>query len=72
MKLSAILILSVLMTGCGTYGEPLFLSRMYDSADPCQAQNHKGKPPEWCGASSRSNTVYRTVNGVSQPVGYIK
>jgi len=70
MMRTAILILSLAVSGCGTYGEPLFLARMYDSADPCQRQ----PMPSWCGAASGRTVIYATPNNnpIGAPVGYIK
>lgn len=69
MKKLIIVVLAVLTSACGTYGEPLWLARMYDSRDPCQLQNVRGNTmeekfanmPSWCGASSSGNRqVVRT------------
>ena len=54
-------ILAVLaLTGCGTYGEPLFLAQMYDRNDGCQQQNwhrYGGRAPTWCGAGSQGQEI---------------
>lgn len=56
MKYLAMILAALVLTGCGTYGEPLLLSRIYDRADPCQSQNAvDGKTPNWCGASGNQN-----------------
>ena len=49
-----ILALTLVLTGCGTYGEPLFLAKLYDNADRCQRDPYLS----WCGAGS--GTVYTT------------
>jgi hypothetical protein len=70
MKIAA-LALAVTLTGCGTYGEPLILARMYDSADHCQ----RFPQPSYCGAGTRSRTtIYATPtnNPIGAPVGYTK
>jgi len=66
--LLALMILT--LSGCGTYGEPLFLARMYDASDPCQ----RAQKPQWCGAASGRTTIYATPNNnpIGAPVGYIK
>lgn len=67
--------LTVMLTACGAYGEPIFLARMYDANDPCQVKNNNYKFPEWCGAGSRGRTtVYATPTGspIGAPVGYTK
>lgn len=51
----------ILLTGCGTYGEPLMLSSYYRAKDPCITTHYKGDSPEarasqvpsWCGGSRR-------------------
>jgi predicted small lipoprotein YifL len=65
-----LLMLSLTLTGCGTYGEPLLLARMYDSADPCQ----RATKPTFCGAASGQTVIYATPNSapLGAPVGYIK
>jgi hypothetical protein len=63
--------LTLLLTGCGTYGEPLFLARIYDSADHCQRQPQLS----YCGAGSRGRaTIYATPTGnpIGAPIGYTK
>ena len=49
-----IVALTLSLTGCGTYGEPLLLARMFDRNDPCQRE----PSPQWCGASA-GVTVYQ-------------
>jgi hypothetical protein len=49
-----ILAVTALLTGCGTYGEPLLLARLYDNADRCQQNPYLS----WCGAGS--GKVYTT------------
>lgn len=63
MKYLAMILAALAVTGCGTYGEPLLLSRMYDRADPCQSKNWpNGIEPRFCGGQSGwSRDVY--VNG---------
>lgn len=65
MKL-IILLTTVLLTGCGTYGEPLFLSAMYNAGDHCQRANWpNGIEPRYCGgARGAGGAVY--VNGQYQ------
>lgn len=36
MKTVLLSLTCCILGGCGTYGEPLLLTRMFDSADPCQ------------------------------------
>ena len=72
---SLILVTILLLTGCGTYGEPLLLARMFDSADPCQLRNNAGNYPSFCGAGQRGRTtIYATPTGnpIGAPVGYTK
>jgi hypothetical protein len=60
-----------ILGGCGTYGEPLFLARMYDSADHCQ----RFPQPSYCGAGTRGRTtIYATPtnNPIGAPIGYTK
>lgn len=53
--MKTLIILSVvLLTGCGTYGEPLLLAKLYDNADRCQRDPYLS----WCGAGS--GRVYTT------------
>ena len=66
---AVILATAILLTGCGTYGEPLILSRWYDSQDPCQLKNNGGQYPSFCGATSGRPTVY---DNRGRPVGYIQ
>jgi hypothetical protein len=63
-------VLVVFLSGCGTYGEPLFLAKMYDSADRCQRNPHI----HYCGASGSRTVIYATPNGapVGTAVGYVK
>ena len=70
MKLAALILATLALTGCGTYGEPLLLARMYDNADVCQTRNWpNGVEPRFCGgAPGKSRSVY--VNG--QYVGTVK
>jgi hypothetical protein len=58
---------SILLTGCGTYGEPLLLAKMFDSADKCQLKNNGGNYPSYCGAGSARTVIYSTPN--NNPVG---
>jgi hypothetical protein len=69
MRTIATLAVAVILTGCGTYGEPLLLARMYDAQDPCQFKNNGGKIPSWCGASAGRTTIY---SNKGAPLGYIK
>jgi hypothetical protein len=77
MKTIATLAVAIILTGCGTYGEPLLLARFYDSQDPCQLQNIRGTTldekvanmPSWCGASSGRKYIY---NNQGARMGYIK
>ena len=76
-KLFLLSITCCVLGGCGTYGEPLFLARMYDASDPCQLQNIPGanidekiaRMPRFCGASGGRTYIY-TNSG--QRNGYIK
>jgi len=54
MRIIVIALLAVSMTGCGTYGEPLWLARIADANDPCQTQNRSAayQRPSFCGASA--------------------
>lgn len=75
MKLFLLSLTCCVLGGCGTYGEPLFLARMYDRADPCQRQNNGGNYPSFCGAGSSGRTVIYatpTNNPLGAPVGYTK
>jgi hypothetical protein len=82
MKTIATLAVAIILTGCGTHGEPLLLARMYDNNDPCQLQNLRGKTmnekvanmPSFCGSAGNRQTIYATPNGkpVGAPVGYVK
>lgn len=70
-----VIITACILTGCGTYGEPLLLARMFDSADPCQLKNNGGNYPSFCGAGGRGRTtIYSTPTGnpIGAPVGYTK
>jgi hypothetical protein len=69
MRTIATLAVAVILSGCGTYGEPLLLARIYDAQDPCQVKNNGGKYPSWCGATSGRQTIY-TNRGA--PVGYVQ
>jgi hypothetical protein len=52
-----IILVTLAISGCGAYGEPLLLARMADRADPCQRPlNQK---PTWCGASDGVYSVTR-------------
>lgn len=74
MKLFLLIITSCILTGCGTYGEPLFLAAIYDRADGCQRQNNGGNYPSYCGASGSRTYIYSTAHqgsaGIQQ--GYLK
>lgn len=66
---------ALMLTGCGTYGEPLILARMFDSADPCQLRNNGGNYPSYCGRGSAGRTtIYATPtnNPIGAEVGYTK
>lgn len=54
MKTLLALLATLAVTGCGTYGEPLLLAKMFDSADPCQ----KNPYISYCGAA-QGPTVYQ-------------
>lgn len=60
-----LLLLCCTLGGCGAYGEPLFLAKMYNANDPCQ----RTPMPDWCGASKGRVTIYNTQG---QAQGYIK
>lgn len=70
MKGLTLLLATLTLTGCGTYGEPLLLSYIYDRADSCQSRNFKdGVEPSFCGGvAGKGRSVY--VNG--QYKGYVK
>jgi len=74
MRTLATLAVAGILSGCGTYGEPLLLARYYDSRDPCQSQNYNIKPPSFCGASSARTVIYSTPRGepIGAAIGYIK
>lgn len=69
---TAILVLSLALTGCAT--APSFLARAYNNADPCQLQNNGGNLPSFCGAGSGRTVIYSTPTGnpVGAPIGYTK
>lgn len=48
MKLITACVICVLLSGCGTYGEPLLLARMIDAQDVCQ----QDPSIRWCGAGT--------------------
>lgn len=60
------LLLTLILTGCGTYGEPLIISKVFYSYDPCLTTNYVGNTPDerakqvpnFCGAGS--GTKYYT------------
>ena len=62
------------LTGCGTYGEPLILSKLYTYQDPCITTKYSGTTPEqrasqmpsYCGGSSRGAGYIYDRNGVWQ------
>ena len=74
MRILATLAVASILTGCGTYGEPLILAAWYDSRDPCQSQNYKTAPPSFCGASSARTVIYSTPRGepIGAAIGYTK
>lgn len=78
MKIILLSLTCCILGGCGTYGEPLLLARLYDNADDCQPQNwHRsgGRQPSYCGAGSAGRTtIYATPtnNPIGAPVGYTK
>ena len=82
MKLFLLTLTSCILTGCGAYGEPLLLARIYDNNDPCQPQNIRGATakeraanmPSFCGASSNRQYIYTTPQNqaVGAPSGYVK
>ena len=71
MKLLVSVCLLAVLSGCGTYGEPLLLSAMFDSQDPCQSRNRGAdyQKPNWCGASANRAYIY---NRQAYPVGYVQ
>lgn len=74
-KLSLLILTSCILTGCGAYGEPLFLAKVYDATDSCQSQNwHQGQPPRYCGAGSNRTYIYSTTKNapLGELIGYIK
>jgi hypothetical protein len=48
MKTFIAVLTTLTLTGCGAYGEPLLLARMFDSNDPCQ----RNPSISFCGAAS--------------------
>lgn len=70
MKL-LLLALPILLTGCGTYGEPLLLSSYYRWKDPCITTQYPGDTPEarakhvpeYCGGSRRGPGYIYTRDG---------
>ena len=74
MKNILLILITASLTGCGTYGEPLFLAAMYDRADPCQRQNNGGNYPSFCGASNSRTYIYTTAHQGSAGIqtGYFK
>ena len=80
-----LLALALTLTGCGQYGEPIWLAQMYDNQDPCQSRNWKengghidvdryprGRQsgyPEFCGGGARRSTIYTLDN---RAIGYTK
>ena len=71
MKTLLLSLTCCILGGCGTYGEPLILARMFDSADQCQ----RFPQPNYCGAGSAGRTtIYATPNNnpIGAPVGYTK
>jgi len=74
MKLVLLIVISIVLTGCGTYGEPLLLAQMYDRQDPCQSRNWKENGghmdlsnvprgaqsgyPDFCGAGGSRTRTY--------------
>ncbi len=85
MKLVLLMIIACILGGCGTYGEPLLLARMYDSQDPCQSRNWKENGghmdlsnvprgaqsgyPDFCGGSVGRNYIY---DSQGRLIGYTK
>lgn len=55
MKILLALATTLVLTGCGAYGEPLLLAKMFDEADPCQ----KNPYLHFCGAASGSTFYQR-------------
>ena len=71
MKTLLLSLTCCILGGCGTYGEPLLLARMYNSADPCQ----RSPQPSFCGAGGAGRTtIYATPNNnpIGAPIGYTK
>jgi hypothetical protein len=86
MKL-LLLALALTLTGCGQYGEPIWLAQMYDSRDPCQSRNWRengghmdltnvprGKQsgyPDFCGAGGGARRT--TIYTMdNRPIGYTR
>ena len=71
MKITALAIITVLLTGCSTATG--LLATVYDQNDPCQtvtvtrAENYQ--KPNWCGAASARRAIYNRNN---QQIGYIR
>lgn len=63
-------LLGVTLTGCGTYGEPLWLAKIYDNADQCQRDPYIS----YCGASGSRTYIYTTPhwNAIGNQAGYVK
>ena len=56
MKKTLTLFSMLALTGCGTYGEPLILSKWYDYNDPCQSKGQANyQYPAFCGAGTASS-----------------
>ena len=71
MKLIVSMCLLSTLVGCGTYGEPLLLSALFDSQDPCQTRNRgpNYQQPSYCGAANYRTYIY---NNNGYPVGFVK
>jgi len=71
-----VVLASLVLTGCGAYGEPLLLSAFYDRNDPCQGITEQRarelnrpagyRAPEWCGAARPTQAYIRDfrTNGI--------
>lgn len=76
MKLILIASLALLLTACGTNGEPKLLAAYFDSQDTCQRANWpNGSMPRYCGSGQAGRTtIYATPRNqpIGQAVGYTK
>ena len=71
MKITALAIITVLLTGCSTATG--LLATVYDQNDPCQtttvARPSDYQKPNWCGAAQARRVIYNRNN---QQIGSIR